>query len=87
MPNTVHAYSNAYSQKRQREKNSAAKFVFHSILIIIAVLLLLLGITRTAFVRHQLKYNRLTNALCSDTQISAVKSGGKTVAEIIREAE
>ena len=85
MPNTVYAYSNAYSQKRQREKNSAAKFVFHSILIIIAVLLLLLGITRTAFVRHQLKYNRLTNALRSDTQISAVKSGGKTVAEIIRE--
>ena len=61
--------------------------VFHGILCVIAALLLLLCITSTAFVRHQLKYRRITKALKNDTRISDVSApfSKKTVADRIRE--
>lgn len=61
--------------------------VFHGILCVLAALLLLFCINCTAFVRHQLKYRRITKALRNDTRVSDVSApfSDKTVADRIRE--
>lgn len=71
-------------KKRPRK---AGYRIFHSVLCVIAALLLLLCINCTAFVRHQLRYRRLTKALRNNTRISdvSVPFSGKTVADRIRE--
>ena len=71
----------------KRRPRSAGYRIFHSVLCVLAALLLLFCINCTAFVRHQLKHRRLTKALRGDTRISDVSApfSGRTVADAIRE--
>ncbi len=70
---------------KQRSR-SAGYRILHGTLCCIAALFLLLCMTTTAFVRHQLRYKRLTNALRSEIKLSDVNipGEGKNVAEYIR---
>lgn len=71
----------------KKRPRGAGYRIFHSVLCVLAALLLLLCINCTAFVRHQLKYRRITKALQNDTRLSDVCApfSGKTVADSIRE--
>lgn len=70
----------------KKRPRSAGYRVFHGTLCCIAALILLLCMSTTAFVRHQLKYQRLTRALQSELKLSGVNvpGEGKTIAEYIR---
>lgn len=67
-----------------KKHRSAASCVWHSILCVIAVLLLIGGIANTLAVRSYIKEDTLAKAI-KDMNIAQVTIGGQTVAEEIRE--
>ena len=71
----------------KKRPRSAFYRAWHGFWCVIATLLLLFCMTTTAFVRHQLKYHSLTNALRNDTKISdiSVPGVGKVSALIRKE--
>lgn len=70
----------------KKRPRSAGYRIFHGVLCILATLLLLFCINCTAFVRHQLKYRRLTKALRNEVRLSDASApfGSETVADYIR---
>ena len=70
----------------KKRPRSAGYRIFHGVLCILAALLLLFCINCTAFVRHQLKYRRLTKALRNEVRLSDASApfGSETVADYIR---
>ena len=60
--------------------------ILHCVLIVLGTLIVLLALTGTIFMRHQLKYRSITNALTERVRLSDAKVPfqGKTVSEYIQ---